>query len=388
MRIVITWGATIALFLALPAADARDTDIDALRAEVEALRADYEARITELERRLAVAEQNAAQATYAAQQAQAVPAAPAVPTARPPARSGAAFNPDIGVVFQGQLRGIDGEADEEEGFAVGETEFIASANVDDKFTAYLTAAFAYEDGESALEVEEAWVETTALPAGFSARFGRMFSGIGYLNAKHSHTWDFADQALPYQAFLDGRYVDNGVQVRWLAPTDLYLELGGEIMQGEDDPSGLGASSVFTNVGGDVGASHSWLAGASYLDLDATTSLSMAHFVWKWAPQGNWKERNFVFQTEYLERRDSSTETGWYAQAVYQPIQRWRFGARAERLDLDGDDPRRYTVMMDWSNSEFSRLRLQFARSESAIDDGNQWGLQYIHSIGAHGAHTF
>ena len=167
-----------------------------------------------------------------------------------------------------------------------------------------------------------------------------------------------------------------------------MEIGGEIMQGEDDPSGLGASSAFTNVGGDIGASNSWLAGASYLDLDAETSLSMAHFVWKWAPQGNWKERNFVFQTEYLERRTSSTESGWYAQAVYQPVQRWRFGARADQLDLDGDDPRRFTVMMDWSNSEFSRLRLQLGRSETAAGDVNEWGLQYIHSIGAHGAHTF
>ena len=378
MRIVVLWGACVALSLvAQGTAAAQETDMDSLRAEIEALRADYDARIAELERRLAVAEQNAAQATYAAQPAPA------------PARSGSgSFNPDIGVVFQGQLRGVDGEPDGEEGFAVGETEFIASANVDDKFTAYLTAAFAYEEGESELEVEEAWVETTALPAGFSARFGRMFSGIGYLNDKHSHTWDFADQALPYEVFLDGRYVDNGVQLRWLAPTDLYMEIGGEIMQGEDDPSGLGASSVFANVGGDVGTSSSWLAGATYLDLDATTSLSMAHFVWKWAPQGNWRARNFIFQTEYLERRDTSTETGWYAQAVYQPIQRWRFGARADGLDLDGDDPRRYTVMMDWSNSEFSRLRLQFARNESAIDDGNQWSLQYIHSIGAHGAHEF
>ena len=371
-------GLAFALFLVLPAlAMAQDNEIEDIRTAIDELRADYEARITELERRLAIAEQNSTQAARAAQQVS------------QPAESGnSAFNPAIGVVFQGFLTGNDGEAQEEEGFVVGETELIMSANVDDKFAAYLTAALAFEDGESELEVEEAWVETTALPAGFSARFGRMFSGIGYLNAKHSHTWDFADQALPYQAFLDGRYVDNGVQVRWLAPTDLYLELGGEIMQGEDDPSGLGASSVFANVGGDVGVSHSWLAGASSLDLDATTSLSMAHFVWKWAPQGNWKERNFVFQTEYLERRDTNTETGWYAQAVYQPMQRWRFGARADGLDLDGDDPRRYTVMMDWSNSEFSRLRLQFARSESAIEDGNQWGLQYIHSIGAHGAHTF
>lgn len=371
-------GLAFALFLVLPAlAMAQDNEIEDIRTAIDELRADYEARITELERRLAIAEQNSTQAARAAQQVS------------QPAESGnSAFNPAIGVVFQGFLTGNDGEAQEEEGFVVGETELIMSANVDDKFAAYLTAALAFEDGESELEVEEAWVETTALPAGFSARFGRMFSGIGYLNAKHSHTWDFADQALPYQAFLDGRYVDNGVQLRWLAPTDLYMEIGGEIMQGEDDPSGLGASSLFTNVGGDVGTSSSWLAGASYLDLDATTSLSMAHFVWKWAPQGNWKERNFVFQTEYLERRASNTETGWYAQAVYQPVQRWRFGARTDALDLDGDDPRRYTVMMDWSNSEFSRLRLQFARSESGLGDGNEWGLQYIHSIGAHGAHTF
>jgi len=375
-------GLALVLFLALPAlALAQDNEIEDIRSAIEELRSDYEARISDLERRLAVAEQNSTQAVHAAQQAQSVSSQPAV-------SGNSAFNPAIGVVFQGFLTGNDGEAQEGEGFAVGETELIMSANVDDKFAAYLTAALAFEDGESELEVEEAWVETTALPAGFSARFGRMFSGIGYLNAKHSHTWDFADQALPYQAFLDGRYVDNGVQLRWLAPTELYMEIGGEIMQGEDDPSGLGASSVFTNVGGDVGASSSWLAGASYLDLDATTSLSMAHFVWKWAPQGNWKERNFVFQTEYLERRASNTETGWYAQAVYQPVQRWRFGARADALDLDGDDPRRYTVMMDWSNSEFSRLRLQFARSESGIGDGNEWGLQYIHSIGAHGAHAF
>jgi len=382
MRVASVTNAGLAflVFLAAPVL-AQDNEIENLRTAIEELRADYEARITELERRLAVAEQNSTQAVYAAQQAQSLPSQPA-------GSDNSAFNPAIGVVFQGYLRGYDGEAREEEGFAVGETELIMSANVDDKFAAYLTAALAFEDGESALEVEEAWVETTALPAGFGARFGRMFSGIGYLNDKHTHTWDFADQALPYQAFLDGRYVDNGLQLRWLAPTDLYLELGGELMQGESDPSGLGTYSLFTNIGGDVGASHSWLAGASYLDLDETTSLSAAHFVWKWAPQGNWKERNFVFQTEYMERRDTSTDTGWYAQAVFQPIQRWRFGLRADGLDLDVDDPRRYTIMTDWSNSEFSRLRFQFARSESGPDDGNEWGLQYIHSIGAHGAHAF
>ena len=99
-------------------------------------------------------------------------------------------------------------------------------------------------------------------------------------------------------------------------------------------------------------------------------------------------KNFIFQGEYLENRDLLTESGWYAQAIYQPVPRWRIGARMDRLDLELDDPRRFTVMLDWSNSEFSRLRFQVARSEDEFGSGNEWALQYIHSIGAHGAHTF
>jgi hypothetical protein len=380
MRIGSLPGAVLALVLIAPAAGlAQEPDIAVLRAELDALRKDYDARIAELEQRLAVAEQNVSQS---------LSTAAAVTAEAPQSNADAAFNPAIGVVFQGFLNGVEGPAGEEEGFAVGETELIMSANVDDKFTAYLTAALAFEDGESALEVEEAWVETTALPAGLSARFGRMFSGVGYQNSRHMHTWDFADQALPYDAFLDGRYVDNGVQVRWLAPADLYIELAGEIMQGEDDPSGLGAYTLFGNVGGDVGSSHSWLAGLSHLEQDSGQQLDIAHFVWKWAPDGNWRQKNFVFQAEYLENSDIVTESGWYAQAVYQPMPRWRFGARVDSVDLAADDPRRYSVMLDWSNSEFSRLRLQASSSDSDLGDENAWTLQYIHSIGAHGAHAF
>jgi hypothetical protein len=385
MRTIFLSSACFALALTTPGvAQAQDDDIDALRAAVAELRADYDSRIAELERRLAVAEQNAAQANYAAQQAT-VAAAPAAGV------SNSAFNPAIGVVFQGQVRQTDASGDEEEeGYLLGETEIIMQANVDDKFRAWLTAAVALEDGESEIEIEESWVEATALPGGFGARFGRFASGIGYLNAKHSHQWDFADQPLPYQVFLGRRYFDGGLQMRWLAPTDVYMELGGEVLQGEGGSNGLNSRSLYANVGGDLGSSSSWLAGASYLEPDDSSSLSMAHFVWKWAPNGNWKQRNFVFQTEYIERSDTFTDTGWYAQAVFQPVQRWRFGARADALDFGGapDDPRRFTFMVDWSNSEFSRLRLQVARADDGTDSSNEWGLQYIHSIGAHGAHDF
>jgi len=47
-------------------------------------------------------------------------------------------------------------------------------------------------------------------------------------------------------------------------------------------------------------------------------------------------------------------------------------------------------MLDWSNSEYSLIRLQLAR-DNAFGPGvynNQLFLQYIMSLGAHGAHKF
>ena len=81
--------------------------------------------------------------------------------------------------------------------------------------------------------------------------------------------------------------------------------------------------------------------------------------------------------------------------------RWRVGYRYDRLDagnvgygvnpLPATDftPSRHSVMADYSLSEFSRFRLQFARDRSmqGIAD-NQVMLQYVHSLGPHAAHRF
>jgi hypothetical protein len=53
------------------------------------------------------------------------------------------------------------------------------------------------------------------------------------------------------------------------------------------------------------------------------------------------------------------------------------------------NPSRNTVMIDWSPSEFSRLRVQYAADKSRIGvTDNQIIVQYIMSLGAHGAHKF
>lgn len=447
------------LSVAFPAwgQDQQATEIDALRLAVAQLRADYEERIAGLEHRLNAAEhkaeqaaQGTAQATLAAREPA---AAPAVVTGQAGPTGSNTFNPALSVIFQGQAWAYDNDPEDyyipgfplggeaglaSEGLALAETEIDIYANVDDKFTAWLTAPIVVEDGEAAIEIEEAWIETLKLPAGLSLRMGRFFSNIGYLNQRHAHTWDFADQPLVYRAFLGSQYLDDGLQIRWLAPTDFYLELSGELLRGGRYPAGGAANSGFgsytlaAHTGGDVGFSNSWLFGLSWLHADSDdresgfaddplvfngdTDLLIADFVWKWAPNGNSRQRNFKFQAEYMLRQEDGDyalsgasslpwdidQEGWYAQAIYQPWPQWRFGARVERLSSDtpepvfagsvldprGENPSRYSLMVDWSNSEFSRLRLQYNRDRSGVENDNRLALQYIYSIGAHGAHAF
>ena len=55
----------------------------------------------------------------------------------------------------------------------------------------------------------------------------------------------------------------------------------------------------------------------------------------------------------------------------------------------GYQPRKNSLMLDFSPSEFSRVRLQLARdsSRAGLPD-NQLFLQYQMSLGAHGAHSY
>jgi hypothetical protein len=150
-------------------------------------------------------------------------------------------------------------------------------------------------------------------------------------------------------------------------------------------------------------------------------------VWKWAPNGNPLSQNLKLQAEYYDAESDGSlrfdadgtaldgdfdthQHGWYAQAVYQFMPRWRAGVRYDALDsgsvniglvdagtltsadfpaLLGNDPTRWTAMLDFSPSEFSRLRLQYARDEARFDGtDDQIFLQYVMSMGTHGAHKF
>ena len=443
---------------------AEDPEIEQLRQQLEQLKLEYNNKIEELEKRLRATE-IANQQKPVVQQPQAVPenVATAVESAPSDASGSKSFNPDISLILDGRYSSFSQDPESYEipgfmlgaeagpgtsGLALGHSELVISANADDKFYGRFTLAFGYHEGETEVEIEEAFFQTLGLNYGLTVRGGRFYSDIGYLNSQHQHQWDFADAPLVYRALFGNQLLDDGVQLTWLAPTDIYLSFGSEIFQGSRFPlsaesgNGFGAYTLFAKTGGDIGDSNSWLAGISYLDADVADRTSSGHahgefadghaapsfsgdsvtwgvdFVWKWAPGGNRRQRNLQLQYEYYARKDDGQlthdeeygsyrgdQSGWYAQAVYQFIPRWRLGMRYDALDSsasgsnyeliteagldnEGHKPQRFSLMTDWSNSEFSRFRLQYNRDESSPEVDNQWILQYLLGLGAHGAHQY
>jgi len=447
----------LALLLAAPLPVLANPEIEKLRGEFEqklkALQDSYETRLKEMEGRMSKTESQAQAAQTSADAA-----------ARAPATA-SSFNPEVSLILQGQYAHLEdrdhrhisgflesggghGHGAMPRGFSINHTELVMSASIDPYFRGY--AAFALED--DAVAVEEAWFQTTALGHGLGVKGGRFRSDIGYLNTQHPHAWDFVDNPLIYKGLFGEALTLDGVQAKWVAPTDLFLEFGAEAARGlaEYNDNGIGAYTIFSHLGGDVGASHSWRAGLSAGRLSThnrendigqrsgghaetafsgRTRFAGADFVWKWAPNGNPKERNFKFQSEYYKRWEKgalqcfdpndtavdscdsdptgaldTAQSGWYAQGIYQFMPRWRAGARYDRISLGSIDygdlnaslrrprgftPERTSLMLDYSPSEFSRLRLQVSRDESSLKGPeNQYFLQYIHSLGSHGAHKF
>lgn len=421
-------------------------EVAELRQMLIEIRNDYENRITELESRLDRAERSARSASRDADEAMQIAEQTAIDVTAG-ASSPNTYNPAIGAVLVARYANIDtgwedipgfisdGELGPgRSGFSLGESELNLKASVDSQFFGNLTLALEDEDGDTEIAVEEAWIQTTGLPSGLTLLGGRYFSGIGYLNKFHRHADDFADRPLPYQAFFGGQYIPDGLQLRWIAPTSLLLEFGTELNWGSNFAS-TGASTtspdawtLFANIGGDVGMSHSWQLAVSYLATDVVdrggedvgappaevftgdSDLTGLDFVWKWAPDGNPTLQNIKVQGEYFRRDESGTfaalpydgeQDGWYLQGIWQFRQGWRIGYRHDEVDTENgslfagtilEDPGRRasrdSLMLDWSPSEFSRLRLQFIDDRVLAQSDSQFLLQYIMSLGAHGAHEF
>ncbi|MDQ7016717.1 MAG: hypothetical protein Q9N68_10130 [Gammaproteobacteria bacterium] len=326
-----------------------------------------------------------------------------------------------------------------QGLSLGESELTMSANVDPRFFAQTTLSFDGDPEAAGAGVEEAFVQTLGLGSGLNVKMGRFFSAMGYLNEQHAHAWDFSDAPLVYRALFGNQLQVDGLQVSALLPTDRFMQLGVEASSGSHFPAsgvnnGVGAWSLFYNIGDDWGLSHSWQLGLNYWQADSVmdrqsvglqsdllfsgkSRIGSLDFVYKWAPNGNPINQNFKLQFEYFDRHEEGNlqvmqaasdyrgeQRGWYLEGLYQWNPQWTVGVRYDRLSSDNrgsngallareaivsqQQPQRYSLMLSWAGSEFSHIRMQYNRDDSYQQGDNQLFLHYIVSVGSHGAHQY
>ncbi|MGD2119684.1 MAG: porin [Chromatiales bacterium] len=145
-------------------------------------------------------------------------------------------------------------------------------------------------------------------------------------------------------------------------------------------------------------------------------------IYKYDAKGAYGQGDFKLQGEYLwQRKDLNlqfhqanpalvgaerkfTEDGFYLQGQYGFAPRWQAGLRYDVVGLvnklessgstlrDWDESDRWTAALTWTPTEYSQFRFQYASADITIDgESNDYDyvyLQYLMSLGSHGAHKF
>ncbi len=198
------------------------------------------------------------------------------------------------------------------------------------------------------------------------------------------------------------------------------------------------TTAFVKVAPDLGYSHALQLGAwgarsgqHQEEHEEPAEHALEGDAWMWGLDGVYKydaggaygKGDIKLQTEYLwQRKDLEvafhetnpavvgaerlfTEDGFYLQGLYGIAPRWQAGLRYDRVGLFDNEKAsggttleeyehsdRWAAALTWMPSEFSRLRLQYSRADISIEDEresfNSVYLQYMMSLGAHGAHKF
>ena len=80
------------------------------------------------------------------------------------------------------------------GFIVPSTELILAGTLSPWVSGEVrVVTFIDREGESGVELEEAYLRSLSLPAGLELMAGQYFTPIGRINRSHPHAWDWLDQ---------------------------------------------------------------------------------------------------------------------------------------------------------------------------------------------------
>ncbi len=334
------------------------------------------------------------------------------------------------------------------GFTIPNTELTLDGAVDPYFKGF--AAFIFkldEGGETGVELEEAFLLTTSLPANLQLKLGQFFAEFGRQNPQHPHSWAFVDQPLVLNRMFGPEGLrSQGMRLSWLAPTSFYTEAMLSVMNSaggtafsfrSDESSEIHGgvvperqvespgdmlivpriASSFELTGTQtllVGASAAF--GPNNTGPSAKTQIYGIDAYYKWKPAAAQQGFPFVsMQAEALYRRYDAAEReadddatvvlpnetlgdrGWYAQLLYGIRPRIVAGLRADVASGDvaafasevRADRSRFSPNLTWYPTEFSKIRLQYNYDERrGIGSDHSVWMQFEFLLGAHASHKF
>ena len=89
------------------------------------------------------------------------------------------------------------------------------------------------DNQTSIELEEAYLMSTALPANLQVKAGQFFANFGRVNPQHPHQWAFVDQPIIIgRAFGPDGLRSIGAQGSWLVPVPFFTELTLGVFDGQ------------------------------------------------------------------------------------------------------------------------------------------------------------
>jgi hypothetical protein len=334
------------------------------------------------------------------------------------------------------------------GFSIPNVELTLDGAVDPYFKGFANIVYKLDkDAQTGVELEEAYVLTTSLPANLQLKAGQFFAEFGRQNPQHPHSWAFVDQPLVLNRMFgpDGLR-SQGLRLSWLLPTSFYTEAlltvanatGGTAwsFRSPDSPEIHGgvinerlverfSDLLFVprlNTSFDLTETQTVVLGASAAfgpnnsGPSARTRVYGLDGYWKWKPAA--AQAGFPFlslQSEALFRRydaaqrvaaanpaltlpgETLKDRGAYGQILWGIKPRIVAGLRGEFARGDAavfqSETRRDRVRVSpnftWYPTEFSKFRMQYNYDDrKGIGTDHSIWFQFEFLLGAHAAHKF
>jgi hypothetical protein len=337
---------------------------------------------------------------------------------------------------------LGGHDPTQRGFTVQGVELNLQGAVDPYFRGNANIALVMDaGGETGVELEEAWLETVALPGNLQVRAGQYLTEFGRVNTQHPHAWGFVDAPIvTARLFGEDGLRNPGAQVSWLAPTPFYSELfvgvqnsqGGTAYSFRNDNGG---EPLYGRLNGDRSVKHfsdmlysaryavsfepaenqtllggvSAVFGPNSSGGDTDTTIFGADVYWKWkSPRAHGGFPFVSWQTEALLRRyqagasttadltgddtpdsvprETLVDGGAYSQVLWGFKPGWVTGLRgdyvtgkrAEYEKLYGPDPSRATRWRISPNLTWYPSEFAKIRLQYNYDDRD--GIGQDHSV--------